>query len=233
MFEITDKETKQFESDLKQFAAKALPFATKSTLNKTAFESRRNWQRNIKDDMVNRNRFTQQSIRVEQARGLNMSTQAATVGSLAPYMATQEFGGTSKGGRGDKAIATSYSAGQGEGTRPRTRLPRKPNKMANIRLQRARGAKGRKARNVVAVKQAAESGNRYAYLDLGRRKGIFRVMGSKKNLRVRMVWDLTKRSVRVPRTPTLGPAVRTVAPRVPEFYREALQFQLKRRGLFK
>ena len=231
MFSITDDQTKQFESDLKTFAAKALPFATKATLNKTAFEARREWQKNISDDLVNRNKFTRNSIRVEQTKSLRIRDQAAIVGSIAAYMDTTEFGGTERGGSGAKAIATSYSAGQGEGVRPRTRLPRKPNKMSSIRLKRVRGAQGRKQRNLLAVKQAAESGNRYAFLDLGKRKGIFRVMGGKRKLRVRMVWSMSKRSVRIPATPTLGPAVSTVAPRVPEYYRQALEFQLKRRGL--
>jgi hypothetical protein len=231
MFSVNDEELKQLEADLKTFAAKALPFATKATLNKTAFEARRLWQENIKDDLINRNKFTMNAVRVEQTKSLRIRDQASVVGSTAPYMGKTESGGIETGGSGAKAIATSYSAGQGEGSRPRTRLPRKPNKMATIRLKRVKGAQGRKQRNLLAVKQAAESGNRYAFLDLGKRKGIFRVMGSKRKLRVRMVWSMSKRSVRVPATPTLWPAVKATIPRVPELYREALEFQLKRRGL--
>lgn len=232
MFEIKDEAVKQLESDLKTFASRSLPFATKATLNKTAFEARKEWQSEIRNRMVNRNKFTQQSIRVEQARSLNIRSQESIVGSIAEYMDTQEFGGTSKGGSTSKPIATSYSAGQGQGVRPRTRAPRKANTMSRIRLRKTRGVSSRKARNVAAVKVAAETGNRYAYLDLGRRKGIFKVLGSKRKLRVKMVWDLTRRTVRVPRTPTLGPAVRNVAPRVPEFYQEAMEFQARRHKLF-
>lgn len=233
MIEINVRDVRQYESDLKTFARKAYPFATKATINKAAFETRRRGQENIRNDLTLRNRFSVGSVRVEQARTLNVRRQEAIVGSIADYLATQEFGGTVTGGQGNKAIATGYAAGQ-EGARPRTRLPRKPNRMQQIQLKRSkRKATTRKQRNLVAVKQAAEGGSKYVFLDLGRREGIFKVMGGKRKPRIKMVWDLSRKAVRIPRSPWLAPATRDVEQQLPTFYAQALAFQLQRRGLFR
>lgn len=235
MFRIQDRDVKRLENDLKAFQHKALPFATRNTLNQAAFTAMREARQNVGDDMVERNRYTRQSIRVEQARTLAISRQAATVGSIADYMADQEFGATQvKTGKEGVAIPTSYSAGQGRDAQPRTRLPRKPNKMANIQL-RKRSKKGasRKQQNLIAIKTAAENGHKYVFLDLGRRKGIFRVTGGKRRPKIQMVHDLTKQSVSIPRNPWLFPAVERTKPQVERLYAESLRFQLKRYNLFR
>lgn len=231
MFGVDTKDVKKLERDLKTFASQAYPFATRQTINDAAFQTQRIARADVRSDMINRNRYTEQSIRVEQARTLAVSRQSATVGSIADYMETQEFGGVkTKNGSEGVAIATSYSAGQsGE----RTRLPRKPNKLANIQLQkRTRPGHSRKQKNLVAVLTAATSGHKFVFLDLGKRKGIFRVTGGKRNPQVRMVHDLTRSSVRIPKNPWLKPAFDEAARMVPAFYADALRFQLRRRGLF-
>ena len=65
MFQINDDDVKQLESDLKTFARRALPFATKATVNGAAFNAQREAKQNVREDMLTRNRFTEQSIRVE------------------------------------------------------------------------------------------------------------------------------------------------------------------------
>lgn len=233
MFAVNDSDIKQMESDLKTFASKALPFATRNTVNGAAFEARKIAQTGIRENMVNRNRFTVQSVRVEQTRTLNIRNQAAIVGSIADYMADQEFGAIkNKTGKEGVVIATSYSAGQGEDAQPRTRLPRKPNKMANIQLQKRRKkGSSRKQQNLVAIKQAAKTGRKYVFLDLGRRQGIFKVIGGKRRPKIKMVHDMTSESVVIPKNPWLKPAVDKVD--VPKIYRKSLEFQLKRQGLFR
>jgi len=233
MLRINDEQIRQYESDLRTFAGRAFPFATKQTINRAAFETRSRAQDNIRESMTTRNRYTVASVRVEQAKGLNPRTQVAVVGSIAEYMATQEFGGIETGGGRAQPIATSYSAGQGR-TGVRTRLPRRPNKMQAIRLRKRSGAGlSRKAQNVVAVKSAAEGGNKFVYMDLGRRQGIFRVTGGARSPKVQMVWDLSRRSVRIPRRPWLGPATTETQRHIPQYYSEALQQQLRRRGILR
>lgn len=235
MFAVDDKNIKNLESDLKTFAIKAFPFATRNTVNAAAFAAQKIAKTDVRMNMINRNRFTEQSIRVEQTRTLQISQQASSVGSIADYMEDQEFGSVkSKGGKEGVAIATSYSAGQGENTRPRKRLPRKPNTLANIQLQR-RHKKGsnRKQQNIIAIKQAAISGRKYVFLDLGKRKGIFKVVGGKRLPKIKMIHDMTKQSVIIPKNPWLKPAFDESVRMLPAFYADALRFQLRRRNLFR
>lgn len=232
MFEIDARDVKKYERDLKDFAGKALPFASRAMLTRSAFDARSGAQDNIRENMVNRNRFTLSSIRVQQARGLNIKTQQAVMGSIADYMETQEFGGMESGGGRYQPIPTSYSAGQGRGVE-RTKLPRKPNRMQAIQLRKRTGpGLSRKAANQAAIKNAAQGGNKFVFLDLGRRQGIFKVTGGKRKPKVQMVWDMSRRSVRIPRTPTIGPATVETRKRMPQFYAEALVQQLRRHKVF-
>ena len=243
MFAINDKEIKEFEKDLKAFAHRAYPFATKNTLNKSAFHAQGLARKGVDTKMTLRNKFTKQSIQVDQARTLNVSRQSSRVGSTADYMEDQEFGATqSRSGKKGIPIATGYSAGQ-EGQTPRTRLPRKANKMVNIRLRRrnARRAKTRKQEVLFRIQDAVASGNRTIYLNLGKRQGIFRVVGGSKRFkrggpkgaRIKMLHDMTNSSLVTPRNPWLRPVIDPTQKVMPEFYRDALVFQLRRQGLFK
>ena len=154
---------KRLEDDLLRFKKKAYPFATKDTLNRAAFFAQDAARKIIDKKMIERNKFTRQSIRVNKATGLNIPRQHAIVGSTASYMEDQEFGGIKRtGGKEGVALSTSWSAGQGLNTQPRTRLARKPNKLRNIILKkRRRKGANRKQSNLIAIKQAASSGSKY------------------------------------------------------------------------
>ena len=216
--------------DLRRFNDRAFPFATKQTVNEAAFDARLNWREEIEDKMIERNKFTKNSIRVETTRTLDVRRQIATVGSIAPYMDEQEFGGVkARKGKQGVPLATSYAAGQGEGSKPRTRLPRASNTLRKIKLNRGRiRAKGRAQRNFVAVREASKRSTKHVYLDTGRRRGIYRVVGKGKNARPKLVYDLSESSVRIPRNPTMGPAVDRTTRILPGIYRGALMSQLKR-----
>ena len=242
MFKIDDKQIIEFEKDLQTFAHKALPFATKNTLNQAVFHAQKLAKKDVQIKMVLRNKFTQQSIRVDQARGLNIRQQEAVVGSIADYMEDQEFGTTkTKTGKQGIPIPTSYSAGQ-EGQQPRIRLPRKPNKIENIQFRGRRSkSKSKRQRILFAVQNAVRSGNRYTYLDLGKRQGIFKVVGGRKGFKrgwpsgakLKMVHDLSRSSLTIPKNPWLKPVVDTTVILIPKFYKKSLVFQLKRHNLFR
>lgn len=241
MFKIDDSQIKDLENQLSIFKNTALPFATKQTLNKTVFEGQKIARRDVQVKMIQRNKFTVQSIQVDQAKGLNISTQAAVLGSIAPYMDEQEFGAVErKTGKVGVAIPTGYAAGQ-EGAGIRTKLPRKGNALANIQLQkRAKQGVNKRQRNLMAIQQAVKTGNRFVFLDLVRSKGIFKVVGGRYTgkgwpigARLKMVYDMSKSSVTIPKTPWLLPAVKHVENKLPQFYAEALEFQLKKHGLFR
>lgn len=234
MITVNDKQLKKYERDLKTFASRAYPYATRHTVNSSAFKAREIAQGNVRGSMVTRNKWTERTIQVDKTGTLNVQHQAALVGSTEDYMETQEFGGTetSSSGKG-VAIATGYSAGQ-EGQQPRTRLPRRPNKMAAIQLQkrRKRGT-SKKQQNFIAIREAAASGTKFLYLDLGRRRGIFKVTGGKRRPKIKMVHDLTRSSVVIPKNPWLAPAVRETEKFIPGIYKDALVSQLQRNKLFR
>ena len=234
MIKAEFKEIRQLERDMTIFAKRGLPYATGSTLNRTAADARIEAQKNVKHQMTLRNRWTVGSIQYQKVRGLDISKQESATGSLQKYMLTQEDGGIErKSGKHGVAIPTGYSAGQ-EGQQPRTRLPRRPNKLSNIQLTRLKAkTRSRKSINFVKVKLAAESGIKFVFMDLGRRKGIFRILGGKRKPRVKMVADLSNPVVRIPRNPWLEPAAEKSRKRMPRFYKEALKEQLRRHRLFR
>lgn len=236
MITMDDKDIWKYERDLRLFAEKAYPFATRNTINRGAFTAQKKAKEHVRSEMVLRNRFTERSIQVvPERRELNVKRQEATVGSTAGYMEDQEFGTIkAKGGKEGVPIATSYSAGQ-RGQQPRTRMPRRANALQNIQLSKrsSRKAKNKRQANLIKVKQAAESGQKYVFLDLRRGAGIFKVVGGKRRPRLRMLWDLSRKTVVVPPNPWLKPSVDATRPLMAGFYKDSLEFQVRRNGLFR
>ena len=236
------RQIKEFEKDLKAFKDRAFPFATKATINTAAFDTMTKGRRIIERNMILRNKYTPKAVQVEQTRTLIVNQQEALTGAIEDYLETQEFGGVDvKKGKVGIPLPSSTSAGQGR-TKPRTRLPREANKLQNLRLNRSRRrAKSRKQKVLFVVQDAVTSGRRNIFLDLGRTQGIFNVKGGRKNFKrggpkgakLRMIYDLSRDSVSIPRSPWLGPAVKLTERRMPEMYLKALKFQAERHGLFR
>lgn len=231
---IDFSDIERLEHDLGRYNSVAVPIATKTMLNNMAFEGRRSAQAIIAKRMTLRNKWTLGSIRVVKVRGLKVRSMHSTLGSTAKYMETQEFGGTKtkKGSRGVN-ITTSYAAGQ-EGQQPRTKLAKPSNRAAKIRLAGKSIRKGsRRLTNHLKVKEATKTKNKHVFLDLGRRQGIFRVTGGKRNPKVKMVSDLSSKSVKIPKTPWLAPSSERAQRVGPRLWEKAIQFQAQRAGLFK
>lgn len=227
MFRIDDSEIVELQADLEKLKSRALPFATRNTLNEAAFIAQKKSKRFIKREFTLRNKFTERSIRVDKARTLNIRRQASIVGSIADYMEKTEFGAIKQSeGKEGVPIPTSYAAGQ-QGAVPRTRLPRRPNRLANIRIAKTR-FKNVRAMNVAKIKAAAQSGHKYIFLNLSRSKGIFKVIGGKRKQRIKMIWSLQRKSVRIPSKPWLKPNMEATIPLIPRIYIKSLQFQLRR-----
>ncbi|MCK5606501.1 hypothetical protein KAR91_31655 [Candidatus Pacearchaeota archaeon] len=234
MFKINIEEVKDFESDLKAFP-RAFAFATRQTLNDSAFQMSRRVKARIRKVFVLRNKFTARSIRVEKTMTLRVNAQESVVGSTASYMEDQEFGGTkTKGGKVGVSIPTTTASGEGRGTQPRRRVARGPNKLSKIRLKQNRiKAMNQKQENLIKIKEAAKSGNKYVFLDLQRHPGIYKVTGGKRRPKINLIHDMSKKSVRIPRTQIFLPTTIATQKQMPLLYRDALIFQLRRRGLFK
>lgn len=244
MFQLNDKSIHKLEKDLKIANDRAFPFATKNTINKAAFIARSISQSTIRNKMTIRNKWTEGSIQVEKTNTLNINSQAAFVGSREGYMEDQEFGATKRAnGKEGVPIPTAFSSGEGRG-RHRGRLPRKPNKLRNIQLKKLRGRKptSKKQEHIFKVQEAVLSGSRLYFheFDNGTR-GIFRVKGGSrkfnkgwpKGATISMVYDMSRKSVRIPATPWLGPSVDKTIPHIAAVYKKSLQFQLDKHRLFK
>lgn len=228
MIKINNDEVMRLAEKLEKMSSRAVPFATLNAINKAAFATRSSAQGVISRDMVERNAFTRRSVLVDKARGLNIRTQSAEVGSVQPYMETQEFGGTVRGNGRAKPIPTAYAAGQ-DGQARRTKLPSRVNKMRNIKV----GPRSRKATLFQSAIMAAKAGDKFIKTS-GKRAAIYRVWGKRKrkgqwtSVKMRMVYDMSRRSVRVPASPWLAPAVRETARQWPEILKKEILYQIKR-----
>jgi len=231
-------DVKKLEADLKKFKFRALPFATRQTVNDAAFKARTISQKTIDKKMVLRNKHAKNSVLVQQSpKTLIIRNQEAVTGSVADYMETQEFGGIKRGKRGGSApIATAWSSGESENARPRKRLPKTPNTLRRIQLMSGkRKGRSKKQRNAIAVNQAMKrpAAKRFVYMETNKSKGIFKVVGRRGSTRIKMVHSLTKKSYSIPKTAWLKPSVNRVASFMPGLYRKNLLYQLRRNNLFK
>lgn len=224
-FDFESPELQRFSDALERYAQRGLPYAARNTLNRSAFKAREIWVDTVRDTFTLRNSWTVRSIRVDKARGTNPLTMVSRVGSVAEYMETQEEGGVErKTGRHGVAIPTSAASGQGRSGR-RTKPVRRPNQLRNIQLAGRRAASSRKQRNAIAIKTAIAAGRKFVFLELDdSRQGIFRIRGRR---RVDLVWDLSRPSVRIPASKTLGRTIRKLAPSLPDIAIGALVEQLR------
>lgn len=220
MITVDAVELYRLERLLGHLNKKGLPYAMRETLNDAAFKTMNRGRDNLADKMTLRNTWTQRQVRVDRARGTNPDLFRASVGAEPHWLAKQEFGGTVR-----HPIPTSYSSGEGYSSH-RKRLPRKPNKLKNIKLTGPR-PKGqtRQQRNAAAVL----SGEKYIWLDLGDRKGIFRVLSPKsKRPKVRMVWSVDGKRRKVPKREWLKPAFDKTVPEMPNMFGKQLRKQIRR-----
>lgn len=101
--------------------------------------------------------------------------------------------------------------------------------MANINLgSRSRSGGSRAQQNMVALREAKASGRKFVYLDRGKTKGIYKVMGTKKKPKSRMVQNMSRKVAVVPKHPWLAPSSATVMATAPQLYHARLEQQLRR-----
>jgi len=223
MIKIDLKRVGVLQGKLEKLNAKGIPFAQRNTLNDMAFKTQQTSREAIKRDFISRNTWTVRSVRVDKAR---RTGDSAVVGSTERYMADQEFGAQG----GPTHIPTPAAAGQSNRAKVRTRVVRKRlrvNAIPRVDRVRAAGLDAR-ARNTLAVHTAKANGDKFVYLERGKRKGIYQVYGTKRRPRTRMVQNLG-RSVRVvSKHPWLAPSSYAVQRTAPRLYAVRLQEQLAR-----
>jgi hypothetical protein len=223
MITVELKGDKRMLADLAKMRSKAIPYAIKNALNTAAFETRTIWQREIKSVFTNRNTYTANSVRVEQASTTNL---VAKVGSIADYMDTQEEGGSVKGKTGHiKAIPMAKARGGANTSLVRSRFYLGAIQVAHPAL---RG--GRRQQNAVAIAIARKQGKKVALLTRpSGGKGLFLLgAGTKRKLNTRLLWDVSRGSVRVKPSHTLERAVAMVKPKLEHMMAASLTQQMQR-----
>jgi hypothetical protein len=225
--EVDMRQFRELATRFEQLGSRSLPFAMRNALNAVAFDARAEWQKRIKRSMTLRNKYTERSLRVEKVQTNRLADMQARVGSTLDYMAKQELGGReSAKGKHGVPIPTSSAAGQAMKARPRTKVVRRKNYLSAIQLARSVGGI-RQRRNAVAIKLAKEKTGGVAYLDLGKRKGLFAIPKGKR-AKPRMLYDLSRKNVRVRPRPTLEPTVGAVGPRILIHAERAIAYEVMR-----
>lgn len=228
------------EVDLKKFRLfsellgdmkKSLTFAARNALNDIAFEAREEWsKRQLPKAFTLRNNWTERGLRVEKARGRKFEELQSKVGSVREYMLPAEEGSTqTKRGKHGVAVPTSGASGQGPKEK-RTRLIRRPNYLSSLTLvKRVGGSKAQQ--NAIAMRMAREKGQ-LAFLEIGKRKGIFKVGGRKKGKpRLKLLYDLTHSSVSTKPIPTLERTIDAVRPRFLSIHLKHMEAELVRHSI--
>lgn len=216
---------KEMVADLKKLREKAVPYAIKNALNVAAFEARTIWQGEIRKSFVNRNQYTARSIRVEQA---SITKLQAKVGSVADYMGKQETGGTVKGRGAHKLIPEAAAAGQAPGNR-RTKMVRGRFYIGALQVAHPTAHGGRRQKNAIAIAVARKTGKNVVLLTRpSGGKGLFILGGGKRSLKMRMLWDVSRKSVHVHAEPTLERALTALKPKLEHMMSAALTQQMQR-----
>jgi len=195
-------------NELEKFK-KAQAYAQRNALNACAFEAQKAWRSEVSRTFTNRTPFTERSIRVDKAAGLDVRTMQSVVGSVAPYMGDQERGAEVHGRGKHKAIPAPV-AGGGAGAGPRPRVVSARYRLSAIKTADPKvGRFGRKQRNAIAMANAVRSGNRFALLARPRGgRGLFEVKRvGRRKFTARLIWNVGRGSVHVRPEPTMHRAV--------------------------
>lgn len=218
---VNMKKVDKLEKNLNKFGRVGVFKAMRDTVNDVAIETKRRAKKRVQNKMVLRNKWTLGGIKTIKAKTTKRINIKARTGSFADYMRLQELGGTSRARMGkNKPIPTSFSAGLGRKTQPRTKVTKDRLKVGKITLRNKRFKGNRKAQSVQAVRAAVKGGSkaRIIYLNMpGIKKGIYRVKGGRKTelkkngwpkgAHLVMIHSLQQSSVRIPRNPWLEPSI--------------------------
>lgn len=219
---------KKLQRDLEKFAKRAMPYAMRDAVNTAAFEARRVWGDEIRRTFTTRNTFTAgPALRVEKARSGTGRAIEARLGSIAEYMPRQEFGATVSGRRGHKGIPGPTAAGQAAGS-VRTKPVRRGFRQGGIIAIKTTGGATRHQRNAIALARAKKAGSRFVVLERPRGgKGVFLLSGGKRRITTRLLWDVSRRSVRLSPKPTLEPTLKRIGERMDAIMTAAVLKQLR------
>ena len=226
---ITDvRGAKEMVRSLATLRSKALPYAVRNGLTQAAVETRAIWQGVIRATFTLRNSYTVRSVLFERTTGDTVGAMRSKVGSTTEYMDKQEEGGTVSNNSGRKPIPGPVAAGLAPGAK-RTSAVRARFRLGAISVGHPTLKGTRHQRNAIAIAYAVRTGNKRAVLERpGGRKALFLIAGPKARPTTRLLWDVSRSSVRVHAQPTLQRALDVVKPKLPHMLTAAVLQQLNR-----
>ena len=248
LIKVDTKQVIKYERMLHAMGTRGAAYALRDTTNDLAFTTMDRSRRELPGNFTLRTPWTKRSISFRKAKSLRRPVSMA--GSTEGYMGTQEEGGVRNPTEGNSTvpIPTAFASNEAPG-RVRLKAPTSRNKLRNIKIPGDQVSDGTPGGNARAVQAAAYGSNKFVYLRATGRgnaksrrskrakknvkknqTGIFKVMGGQgwKNRELRMVHQMEKPSVRIPKTEWLDPAARYATRRTLVFHRGNLQKQLAR-----
>lgn len=232
-YSVDTKDHKKLHKDIAK-AQRSVPYAMRNALNDCAFHLRETWQMEIRAAFTLRNKFTERSIRVDKATGADPRSMQAVTGSVALFMGDQEEGATVRGRGKHKAIPGPGAAGMKAGAK-RTKVVRPQFRLGAINVNHpSLGRYGRRRQNAIVLAIAIRKGERFALLNRakGRGRGIFEVKGLKRKAKTKLLYNVSKGSVRVQAEPTMQRAIRRSREKFRSIMGDSLLFQMKRNRVF-
>lgn len=228
-------ETDLFERDAKKAHlahAKALPEATRYTLNEMAVQTWKSAKMDLKKTFTIRNTWTARSLGFQKVGSTNdIDRMESYAGSREDYMREQEEGiSRSATGKHGEPIPTTHASGDGQARQRKKRIMRK---FYLGRLKVAQGLYDRAKREAgsdkqvlpLLVRMAKKQRKKVIFWKSDKRKqGLFQIDGD----RLPMIYDLTeKRIVSRPRR-WLTAATEETIPKMRNIYGKALFFNLRK-----
>lgn len=227
---IDSRDIEKLSAAMKQISEKNAKYAVYESFNKAAFWARKEWQAEMRSTLILRNQFTERSIQIRKASGSkhgSLSKIEARIGSVASYMDNVEQGETEHK-KGEHGVAVPMGDAAGQGFVPTTRVVRENRRIATTVISRPKAGtwKSRKQLNAAAIRMAkTASKDGFAFLDLGKTKGVFRIL---KRGKPKLVWNYSHSTVRMAPHKTLWPVVQKAAKVLPYVMERELQQQIRR-----
>lgn len=236
MFSVKIKGAEKLAKDLQKAKQTAVPYAIRTYLTTAAFEARKVWQGELRKDFTLRNQYTERSIIAVKASG-SLPTMQSKVGSFASYMGQAEED-SRRAATGRWGIPGAAAAGQAPGSK-RTRVVRAAARLGALHVAHPNVSGSKARRNAAAIRLAVQRGSGVALLERpGGGKGLFKVSGGRRRftgrsftqraVKVRLLWDVSRRSVHVPGSHTLAHALKVLEPKHEHMMQAALLEQLRR-----
>jgi hypothetical protein len=222
---VDDREIQKLERTLLALTQKGFPQATERYVNNAAFKVREVAQNLIPDKMIQRSAFTTRSVIVRRSRGqIDVNKQKSVVGSLAYWLAHQEFGNTAHTReKYGYPIPTKIASGEGEVAGPRLKRIRPHHLLKRIRISPRVHAATRRQTNAATFRQAVKKRKKYVFMEITqRRKGIFKI----ENGKPKYLYNLSHNSVTNPKNQWLQDSVNIVIPQLSRLYFNALAHKL-------